>query len=459
MKRIKYLFLLAVAFACTFLFCSCSCNPAEFSWGIHGIYQDVTYVNGQTIRTYITSNVYEPQPIGISSDDTYINFYEDGRVEFKPVDSDVLWGSYILKHNGLSNTNFTVTFENGEKIENGYAEAYFYDRDLNFDFRDVTYNFNDGRDTKSKEELDNLTKWLIEDVRNVGNYLYCGEVTLDDNGAKLSSEKLNGDIDLFAEGLRVISVHISAENSLTVLDELRAEECVFAYGGTTTTDGVKITPVVIYYVDPLPEELLPDGILDIFPELEYYMEHPENTLLKLTREHSPALVGEFNEHLYKTEIEDVVIWLEQFAEITLTESENPPFGVDEQHIEYTIHFEDKVGEQNDVFIYYECGMIRRGEKWYSCSSLPVWEGELKTYSFSCRNYSIKALNGGAEYYSVYGIEFQIDAKQDYEYPEEYYVRSFLGEFGEISLYDATHFYYNGYYYVVTGEKDFAGAYH
>ena len=72
---------------------------------------------------------------------------------------------------------------------------------------------------------------------------------------------------------------------------------------------------------------------------------------------------------------------------------------------------------------------------------------------------MKALNGAVEYYSINGIEFQLDTKQDYEYPEEHYVRVFEGDVGEIAVYDATHFYYNGYYYVVTSEKDFAGAYH
>ena len=463
MRKIKYLFLISIAFVCILVLCSCSCYPAEFSWGIRGIHCDVTYVNGQTVRTYITSNVYERQPIGISSDDTYINFYEDGRVEFKPVDSDVLWGTYSLKHNGLSDTNFTVAFENGEKIENGYAVAYIYGRDLNFDFRGVTYEFNDGYDTNSKEELDNRTEWLIKDVRAVGNYLYRGEVTLEDGGGKLSSEDLEENVDLFAEGRRVTAIHISVDNELTILDDLRDGECVFAYSGVTMVDGVKVTGVVIYYVDPLPEELPPEGpieygVLDIIPELEYYMEHPENTLLKLTREHKPALVGEFNEHLYKTEREDVEFWLNHLAEITLIELEDPRYDIEEQHIRYVMRFEDKTEEHNLVIINFECGMICRGDKWYSCITFPTWEGGRRVYSFSCRNYSMKALNGAVEYYSINGIEFQLDTKQDYEYPEEHYVRVFEGEVGEIAVYDATHFYYNGYYYIVTSEKDFALAY-
>lgn len=463
MNKIKCLLLLATAFVCLFLLCSCSCYPSEFTWGIYGIHRDVTYVNGQTIRTFTTSNVYESQPVGISSDDTYIKFYEDGRVEFKPIDSEPLYGTYTLKHNGFRDTNFTVAFENGEKIEDGYAVAYLYGNDLNFDFRGVTYEFNNGHDTKSNEELDNRAEWLIKDVRNVGNYLYHGEVTLDDEGGKLSSEKLDEDIDLFTEGRRVTAVHISADNKFTILGELRNGECVFAYDDATIVDDKRITGVVIYYVDPLPEELPPEGqieygILDIIPEFEYYMEHPENTLLKLTREHKPALAGEFNEHLYKTEGEDVAFWINHLAEITLIESEEPRYDIEEQHIRYIMRFEDKTEEHNIVIVNFERGMIYRGDKWYFCSTFPTWEGGRKVYSFSCMNYSMKALNGGVGYYSIYGIEFKLDPNQDYEYPEDHYIRRLEGEVGEIALYDATHFYYNGYYYLVTSEKDFTSAY-
>ena len=463
MNRIKTLLLLTLVFVCFLLLCSCSCDPSGFGWGIVGIHHDVTYANGQTLRSYTTSNIYESQPVGISSDETHIKFYEDGRVEFKPVDSKILYGTYVLKHNGIRDTNFTVSFENGEKIEDGYAVAYLYGRDLSFSFRGSSYEFNGGYDTHTAEELDRRTEWLIEDVRRVGNYLYRGTVTLEDGGGILSSEDLEENIDLFTDGRKVTAVHITVDNEFTVLDELRNGECVFAYDGVTMADGVRITGVVIYYVDPLPEELPPEGpveygILDIIPELKHYMEHPENTLLKLTREHKPALAGEFNEHLYKTEREDVAFWLDHLAKITLVESEEPRYDIEKQHIRYVMRFEDKTEEHNLVIINFECGMIYRGDKWYFCSTYPTWEDDGKVYSFSCRNYSMKALNGGVEYYSINGIEFKLDPMQDHEYSEDHYIRRLDGEVGEIAVYDAMHFYYNGYYYIVTSEKDFSLAY-
>ena len=457
MRKLKILGLVTVVFVCLLLLCSCTCDPSRYSWSIVQIHHDVTYANGHTVRTSTTSNVYEAQPVGVSSDDINIEFYEDGRVRFKPYDSEPLYGNYALNHNGMRDTNFTVTFDNGEKIEDGYAISYYYASDISFSFRGVSYEFTETtHDTNTDEELRIRTEWLIKEVRNEKNPYMCGGVvTLEDGGGRLSSEKLDEDIDLFSVGYAVTAVHITDNNELIILDELRDGECRFVelYGGG----------VVIYYIDPLPNESVPGepveyGILDIIPELKYYMEHPENTLLKLTREHSPAMAGEFNEHIYENKSSEIEFWLASLSEITLIESDSPPYDVDEQHIKYTMRFEDKTEENSRVIISYECGMIRRGDKWYDCSTFPTWYGGRPVYSFSCMNYSMYVWGGGIRYFAIDGIEFEPDKKQDYEYPEEHWTLRLEGDVGEIIVYDETHFYYNGTYYIVTSEKNFAYIY-
>ncbi len=458
MRKLKVIGLLTVVFACLIFLCSCTCDPSEYKWYIVSVHHDVTFANGQTLRTTTSSNVYSLQPVGISSEDVNIAFFKDGSVEFKPYNSGVIRGSYTLRHNGMKNTYFTVTFENGEAIDDGYAESYYYGRDVRFSFRGVSYEFSDdSRDTYTEEMLRSDTEWLIDKIRNYGSFLDSGVVTLEDGGARLSSDELDEDIDLFAEGIAVTSVHITDNNELLILDELREGECVFAYNGS------KYSPkAVIYYVDPLPSQIPPDGpreysVFDIIPELEYYRDHPENALLKLTREYSPSRAGEFNEHLYKTETDDIIFWLNHLAEITLTESDAPPYDIDDPHILYNMRFEDKTGEGSRVIINYECGMIKRANQWYSCDSFPTWEGGRPCYSFSCRNYSMHG-GGIAGYFSISGIEFMPDPNQNYEYPEDHYFLTLEGEVGEITVYDATHFYYNGLYYLVTSEKDFAYAF-
>ena len=359
----------------------------------------------------------------------------------------------------VNNDSEPKTVENGERIDDGYAESYYYGKVVRFSFRGVGYEFSaDSDDALTDEELRERTQWLIEDVREADDrYFYRGTVTLTENGGILSSDKLEGDIDLFAEGIKVTAVHITDNNELVILDELREGECVFAYYESSYSPAV-----AVYYVDPLPSQT-PDGpveytAFDIIPELEYYRDNPESTLLKLTREHSPANPTEFNRHIYITNAEDAALWLDRLAEITLTDADAPPADIDGQHTVFVMRFEDKSGENSRVIINYECGMIKRGNKWYSCDSFPAWEGG-SVYSFSCMNSAMYAYGGNVRYPSIAGIEFVPDTKQDYEYPEDHYSIRLEGEVGEITVYDETHFYYNGVYYLVTSEKNFYQLYH
>ena len=264
MRILKNMSILAILIVCLLFLCSCTCDPAAHNWYIVGIYHDVTYANGQTIRTLTTSNVYTHQPVGISSDDVNIRFYEDGRVEFKPYNSGMLYGTYTLKHNGIQDTSFTVVFDNGERIDDGYAVSYLYGKDVGFTFRGVFYDFDyTSRDTRTAEELREETRGFVEYIRRNISYFNEGVVTLDADGGTLSSEELDEDIDLFAEGYAVTAVHITDNNELVILDELRDGECVFVYSDNG---------VVIYYVDPLPSQKPPESpveysIFEIFPEL------------------------------------------------------------------------------------------------------------------------------------------------------------------------------------------------
>lgn len=438
------------------LLCSCTCDPSRYKWSICSIYHDVLYANGQTVRSSTTANVYQSQPFGISSDDISIEFLEDGSVRFKPYDSGVIYGSYKLKHNGIQDTSFTVTFENGETIDDGHAVSFYGGAEVDFSFRGIDYRFSDRADDSStRQELQMQTEWLIKLLRKTDDfYLTEGQVILENGGGRLVSNYLDSDVDLYAEGYPVTAVHLTNNNELVLLDSLREGECLF----TKYYD----SRMVIYYIDPLPSEEYPDPdlpreytILDLVPELQYYVDNIENAKLKLTREHSPALPGAFNEHLYKDTAEDISFWLERLIEVKLYPTDVKQDN--DEHILYTMEFTDKLDEANRVIIKYENGQVLCGGVWYDCLSFPNWYGGRPVYSFSCRNYSMKG-GGFAGYFSIYGIEFMLDKKQDYEYPEDHYYLTLEGEVGVITVYDGTHFYYNGSYYIVTSEDDFEYAF-
>ncbi len=468
MKKLKYIFLISLIGIVAFLLCSCNCDPADHKWYIVKVKHDVTYANGQTIKTWTTDNVHEGQPQGIHNGTVSISFNEDGAVIFDPADSDeVLYGTYTLKHNGLfKDTDFTIVFANGEKTTNGKAASYYYGSYMEFEFRGVNYVFTDrANDSTDEEEYISRMEWLAHDVRNKGNGLYNGYVTLDDGGAKLTYEYFDNvkELDLYQSGFMVTAVQITAENEVIILDALKEGECICYTFDYDTREN----RAVIYYVDPLPDELPPEEprrytLVEIVPELQYYIENPDSILLKLSKEHTPAIEGEFNEHLYIIGADNIDIWLGRFFDGSVTFIEDStPRDIDDQHFRYIMKLSDRSGEHINVIIRYECGMIYRNDRWYSIiGDFPTWYGGDPALSFSCKNYSMKISLGGAHegFYNINGLEFKEDKKQDYEYPETHNICILVGDIGEISVYDETHFYYNGKYYTVTSEKDFSELY-
>ena len=458
------LFLLIIAFFALLLY-SCHCDPCKYEWKIIGIEHYVSYPNGQTLLTYTDSEVYHSNPVGVHRDEVNIKFNEDGTVAFKPYGSEVIYGTYKLKSNKINDTIFTVTFENGEKIENGYAISYYGNDELRFEFRGVRYDFwtHLSSNSATPEQNAQNTEWLVEKVRGLGNYLYKGSVTLDGNGGKLSSDVLEEDIDLFEEGYAVTAVHITRNNELIILDELREGECVFTeYRNYATSDGFEIRGAVIYYVDPLPTPDVPEDeepkiytIFEIAPELKYYFVNPENVLLKLSKEHSPAIAGEFNKHLYKNEADDIALWLDGFFDITLIETTGPHHSINQPHFRYGVSLSDKYGNHGEVSVFSECGEIYIDGKWYSKidGEFPIWDGGRPVLSFSCTNYDARVENSEV-HYNVFDLEFREDEKQDYSYPDTHNTITLVGEFGQITVFDATHFYFNGRYYLVEGQKNF-----
>ena len=219
---------LLILISCVF-FCSCSINPHAFNWNLFGIYHEVTYVNGQTVLTWTSTGAYEHQPNGIHDEMVYIRFYEDGTVDFKPYDSEMLHGTYTLKHNGIKDTSFTVFFDGGEKIENGLAVGGYFDDSLYFKFRGITYEFSTrASDGCTKEEYEQQRADIPEWIRRGGVSLREGEVVLGEGEAVLRSESFDdGAIDLLAENCALTVMQITAENELLELDEIKEGKCVF----------------------------------------------------------------------------------------------------------------------------------------------------------------------------------------------------------------------------------------
>ncbi len=464
MKKIKTIAFLSLLIFFIMILCSCRCVPHNHKWHITSVSYDVQYANGQTIRTSISDYAHDGQPNGVHDGRTHIEFCEDGRVSFKPLDSEELQGTYTYMHNGLKDTSFCVEFENGEKIENGYAEAYYFGRDLRFQFRGVGYTFRTSYEYTEEEyrsELDAVARY----VRKCGtgypyNDPFFATVTLDGKGGALTAESLDDPIDIYAEGFGLTAVQITAENGLIFLDEPKSGECVCVL----IDHGA-----VVYYLDPLPEKPLPPepekfGLIDFKPDLAYYFEHSENTSVKMSRELSPARPGNYNVHNYLSDEVKIEEILDQLKNITLTEVQETP-DLEALHYENVIILSDKAGEKGDVRITEQRGRIYIGgdfDCWFTYSDFPEFEYDGSVRSFSYLTASVEAYNEVGYMCTVddflHGFEFIVEPDQDHWNYGEHDIRTVICEFGELLVYDATHFWYNGQFYFVVGEKNFSEFY-
>lgn len=464
MKKIVALVALTVI-ACALL-CACRCYVYDFDWNIGTIYHAVTYANGETLMNLTDARISIGNPIGFHSGEVNIKFNEDGTVLFKPYGSELLYGTYEMKHDGLKATNFTVTFENGEKIENGHAIGYYGNDELEFDFRGVKYHFDSYRsDSITPEEHRSYIEDIVNQIRyemsRNDQYLHNGEVILSENERVLTSEWLDEKIDLYQKGLAVTAVHITDNNELIVLDDLREGECVFLEQYKRNEKGeIVFCGVVIYYVDPLPSPDLPQepekyNICDVFSELEYYRDHPENIRFTMICENIPAKPGDLNKYLNVTDTDSIInAWLRDFFDITLYESlEGAPYNIEEQHKKWGVKLVDTSGEHASVEIYMECGYIYHNARWYEVflNGFPTWDGGGATYYFSYNDPIVRSQDG-EKTFSIANLEFKRDYTPD-DIDDSNKI-TLLGEVGEIIVYSPTYFYFDGNYYTVIGEISF-----
>ncbi len=462
----KKFLLLMLIFICVLILCSCSINPYAFQWKLFGIYHDVTYVNGQTVTTWTSTGAYEHQPNGIHDGMVSIKFYEDGTVDFKPYGSEMLHGTYTLKHNGMKDTSFTVVFDNGERIENGYAVGYYYNDELNFDFRGIRYKFSTDSRGCTEEEYEQERANLADWIRRGGMYLRNGEVKLNENDAELCAESLENNIDLYGENCALTLIQITAENELVTLDGIKEGECVFyEFFDTKQPHGKDIHTVVIYYIEPLPqqEEYEPQEYTldELNTRLQYYFEHPEESIIKVSRTLNPAQSGQNDYHKYYMEKADVDKYISALREVTLTEElDKPVFG--DIEMVYTVRFSHIEGQRNGTVITLIGDYVKFGEKYYRVSSFPDFEYDGAVMTFTMLNNDLKVYSKDEYMYDADGylfdVEFIIDPEQNYEYMTSHYTITLICELGEITVYDATHFWYKGQFYLVVSEKNFSEFY-
>ena len=263
MKKLRFILIFILLFLTTVL-TSCTIVPHKFSWTINYVTKDITYVNGNTLKTEIGHGFFYWNINGIYSEMTYIDFDEDSSLIFKPLDQNELKGTYKCKNNGIENTTIFITLENGDKIEALGAGGYSNDS-LTFDYKGVNYEFvsheNDVDGEYVDQELYNeQVKYFGEEVRGwEEDYrprnIKKANVIITEDCIKLVSD--SEEFDLLAENIGVNTVEINADNEVIILDSIEEGECYYHddyFPGSFENDRI----LTLFYLEPIPQTNEPD---------------------------------------------------------------------------------------------------------------------------------------------------------------------------------------------------------
>ncbi len=480
MKKIKRLVLFVLIAITLTVLTSCTIVPYRFEWEINTVKCDVTYINGTTLKTDIHQGVYYFNLMGIHSQSTYINFFENGTLVFKPFNGEKMSGTYKCKNNGIQNTTIYITLENGDSIEALGFGGYFEDI-VRFEYQNAEYEFSSMLSSddvcKDQEEFNEQLRELAEDLRyfegkNIGYFIPC-TIELDGNGgATLICE--DGEIDLYSENLGVVAIRVTDNNEVIYLDKLEEGECYFYSGHPTDSYTQESSTIInLYYLDPLPEKEEEENpttctIFDIYPELAgYYDEGAKNKItVTMSRELVNQGLGLSNHYNRITSQEDIDNILLDLKWMLLWDYGPPSddylnnvYSID------TITISHSSGALPEITISNYYDRIKVGDTWYFHNTYEfpgfIYVGSFM--KFACEDYNAEVYKNGELEGStdiLKDIEYIVDTDQDHSYFTFSHDTkiTLVTEFGEITVYDATHFRYKGLFYLVVGETTFEELY-
>lgn len=464
MKRKKWLFGIAFALFCIML-SACRCAPYETKWYIQQATFEKSFLNGNKVEVTVGNHAYYAQPDALYDGNAHIQFYEDGTVAFQPIDGAALTGTYTYSHNGFKDTGFRITFSDGSEVTDGVAVSYYGGRELSFTHRGVCYAFGDRGYTSEGEHQENIAQ--IAYVMRSPYYtdrFPTATTTKGENGKWQITEVVPTEgepLDIYAEGLALEAVHITANNEVILLDDLMEGEC-FVVMYEDMVGMQKVSHAVFYYVDPLPKEPTVEdmtlGIEEMLPWLPEVLQKYESTQIKITSSATNLPVGFTEYHQYLRDSEEVRQYLENLNTMRLWSEEKKDFSGN--HKKYTIQI--TVGEEVYAFTSIEDYLVI-GEELYQfmdgdrVAKLPNidYSQAVKTFVTADKT---EVYNKKTYLYSVtdfwQDLEFVIDTEEhNWNFAQE--TRTLVCDFGEVTVYDNVHFYYKGQNYIAVGNQDFS----
>ena len=243
----KLIALLVLLCTLVLVLSSCSIYPSLEEWYIRLVQYEETSINGYKSSIMVRTSPEEHCPIAIHQGMTYIKSRWDGKLIFKPLDSDEeLIGTYIHTLNG----GITIYFDNGEQTTNGRASFSYplggkekpeYHGSFNFTFRGIRYYFTTSASSKTAENYESVMQEFAKKIRNGEYSLLKGTIK---SNTLTRTEYGSQTMNLYSSYTRLTAVQITSDNQVIILDKLRDGDCYFY----EFVNG-KHSNYVIYYID------------------------------------------------------------------------------------------------------------------------------------------------------------------------------------------------------------------
>lgn len=217
------------------LMTGCRCVPSNEKWYFYSYRAEMEFLNGVKL-TLGFSDASQAFPFaGASCDNIAISFTKDGKVEFTDADGVTHVGTYTYEHVKQNYTNFTITLENGEKIE-GSSMKSGKKAKLSIEYKGVFYNFRT-ENSRSGIKIEDVIKQILDG--DIGDLHEAKAVKTDKGFSVQFNEFVSYPIK---EGTAAYAIKIKADGTYEILNEI-------VEGDVLSTYNNEADYIVLYYIE------------------------------------------------------------------------------------------------------------------------------------------------------------------------------------------------------------------
>ena len=214
---------------------SCRCVPSNEEWYFYSYRAEMEFLNGVKL-TLGFSDASQAFPFsGAACDSIAISFSEDGKVKFTDVDGVTHVGTYTYEHVKQNYTNFTITLENGEKIE-GSSMKSGKKAKLSIEYKGVFYNFRT-ENSRSGIKIEDVIKQILDG--DLGDLHEAKAVKTEKGFSVQFNEFVSYPIK---EGTAAYAIKIKSDGTYEILNEI-------VEGDVLSTYNNEADYIVLYYIE------------------------------------------------------------------------------------------------------------------------------------------------------------------------------------------------------------------